>query len=155
MNSTSKKTLRAKALRELKSIRRSLQEDVTTRKIDRVLAGAEEVTVQRTRENRNTGKAVVLKGLDELRAAVLATISSKKDMYQAMGYWSAVFLLEFTMEQRSVICHALLEKARDLGVRPKSTWVAILKNPQFFEEWSHEVFDAVEDDTSSLDEVAL
>lgn len=157
MSTASKKrSLRERAFEELRSIRGELQLEVTSRRLDRVLADAEEVMSPRPPSpKKEKGKAAVLNGLDDLRSAVLTGINTKKDMFNAMGYWSAAFLLDFTMEQRTVICTALVEKALSLGVRPKPTWVSVLKNPMFFEEWSQEIYDGVKEGNDSLDEVAL
>lgn len=157
MSISTKETLRERAFQELRSIRKELQLEVTSRKLDRVLAGAEDVVdpFRPTSPKQEQSGAAVLNGLDELKAAVLSGINNKSDMFGAMGYWSASFLLEFTMEQRTVICTSLIERAQALGVRPKPTWIAILKNPMFFEEWSHEVYDGAKEGNDSLDEVAL
>ena len=147
----SKRKKRIEVVGELLEIRRALLKEVNSKKAARLMTEAlghflpiEKVIPPKEKELPG------LVDLSSLGDAVIGNIKNVDDMYTAQGYWSVSYLLGFTMEERLIICKALVAKSRDLGVKPKQVWLNIIKNPVFYEEWSDEIYG---DDSGSLDEV--
>lgn len=150
----SKRKMRAKIVGELLSIRQVLLKEVASKKVAKMMDGVIDhfKPVDKAFQPTKEKEAPSVLDLSSLGDAVSNSIKSKEDVYSAQGYWSVSYLLQFSMEQRLVICKALVARSSELGVKPKQLWLNIIKNPVFYEEWAEENYG---DETGSLDEVAI
>ena len=136
---------RVKAFSELVQIRNRLRRELVGYRIAQV--GIDAPTFpDRLQPKEPSPDPDILSDLPTLFSLIKGKIKTKQDVYGAMGFWSSGNLLGFTLEQRATICKALIEATKEIGIQPKSTWINVIRNPDFFEEWADEVFGRIDGD---------
>lgn len=141
-----KKKRRAQAIAELVSIRNIINREHIGYRIAQEGSGNSSDEYYDLFEKPPETAPDPLQNMETLRSILLGQIVSKKNLYWAQGFWSPGNLLGFTMEQRSTICKTLVDISKAMGIKPKSTWLHVLKDPTFFEDWAQEVY-GMDDET--------
>lgn len=79
-------------------------------------------------------------------------IDSAKAMAHAFAYWTVEALLEYDRGLRTSLCRALIDMAQRYQRPPDSTWVQMVENPSFFDQWRAERTTSIlDDDTDNLE----
>jgi hypothetical protein len=156
MISASEAKVQAKnrALEELARIRKVLRRELISYKIAQVGNGIDApILPDSPSPEKPPQEPDVLADLPSLFSLIKSKIKNKKDYNEATGFWSAGNLLGFTVDQRTTICKALIEASKEIGIKPKSVWIHVVQNPDFWENWADEVFgSSVGSLTADLDE---
>lgn len=75
---------------------------------------------------------------DEERAEFLRkSLTKVEDLNRARSYWNAYVLMSFSLQARTQICSILLERCKELDVKPEDVWTSMLKDPEFYETWKN------------------
>lgn len=65
-------------------------------------------------------------------------ITNSKAMAYALAYWNVDVLLNYDRKLRNSLCRALIDMAQRYQREPDPTWVSMLENPDFYDQWRHE-----------------
>jgi hypothetical protein len=73
-------------------------------------------------------------------------ITTSKAMAYALAYWNVDVLLNYDRGLRNSLCRALIDMAQRYQREPDPTWVSMLEDPDFYDQWRHERTTAIMED---------